>query len=241
MLTFGVLADIVGRKFGMVFACLWLALWSVLAAGAWGAHGSTGGLFAALIAYRFLIGIGIGAEYVSSSLRLRACHVASAKSISTQLQPAGSVAASENTEGEGVQKNRQQLYFVLSTNTAIDFGFAIAAFVPLVLLWICGTSNGELTTVWRVSLGLGAVCPLTILVFRAKMHEPVAYQKGRINYKKMPWVLIMKRYWVRFVAVCVAWFLYDYVTYPAGIYSSLILSRVVPDNDLYKTFGWNTL
>ena len=62
MLTFGVLSDVIGRKFGMIFASLWIALWSVIAAGAWGAGGSTGGLFAALIAYRFLIGIGIGAE-----------------------------------------------------------------------------------------------------------------------------------------------------------------------------------
>lgn len=71
---FGVLSDKIGRKFGMLFASSWLILWSILSAGAYGAGGSIGGLLAALQAYRFLIGIAIGAEY-----------------------PAGSVACSENS------------------------------------------------------------------------------------------------------------------------------------------------
>ncbi len=75
---------------------------------------------------------------------------------------------------------------MLATNTALDFGFTIAAFVPLVLLWICGTTNGGLTTVWRVSLGLGAVAPLLILLFRTQMKEPQSYVKNKINYRKMP-------------------------------------------------------
>ncbi|KDN50397.1 MFS general substrate transporter [Tilletiaria anomala UBC 951] len=221
MLTFGVLADVVGRKFGMIFASLWLTLWSILAAGAWGANGNTGGLFAALIAYRFLIGIGIGAEY-----------------------PAGSVAASENTEAEGVSKKRQQMYFSLATNTAIDWGFVVASFVPLVLLWICGTSTHGLTIVWRLSLGLGAIPPLAVLLFRTRMQEPTSYQKNKISWKKLPWGLVLKRYWLRFTAVCLAWWCYDWVSYPAGIYSSLIAEQLVPGTGaetLYATFGWSTL
>lgn len=96
MIVFGVLSDRIGRKFGMLFASVWLSLWSVIAAGAYGAGGSINGMFAALEAYRFLLGIAIGAEY-----------------------PAGSVAASENTEGAGVNPRRQQMYFVLATNTMI--------------------------------------------------------------------------------------------------------------------------
>lgn len=47
MLVFGLLTDKIGRKFGMIFASLWLALFSILIAGAWGAGGSVSGLFAA--------------------------------------------------------------------------------------------------------------------------------------------------------------------------------------------------
>lgn len=46
----------------MIFASLWLALFSLISGVAYGAGGSIQGLFTALIAYRFLLGIGIGAE-----------------------------------------------------------------------------------------------------------------------------------------------------------------------------------
>lgn len=43
MLVFGVLSDRIGRKSGMIFASIWLTIWSVISAGAWGAGGSTKG------------------------------------------------------------------------------------------------------------------------------------------------------------------------------------------------------
>lgn len=231
MLVFGVGVDLTGRKGAMLFASIWLTIFSVLSAGAWGAGGSPttgskglGGLFDALIAYRFLIGIGIGAEY-----------------------PAGSVAASENTEEEGIKKSRQQMLFSLATNCAIDVGFVTAAFVPLVILWIAGgTSDGQLTTVWRVSLGLGAIPPLTVLLFRLQMKETESYTKYHIKWTKVPWWLVIKRYGVRFSALCLAWWCYDWVTYPTGTYISQILQSVVkagPDGkqNLYQLLGWTTL
>ncbi|CAD6909596.1 unnamed protein product [Tilletia controversa] len=218
MLTFGVLSDKIGRKFGMIFASCWLALFSVLSAGAYGAGGSLDGLYAALIAYRFIIGIAIGAEY-----------------------PAGSVAASENTEGDGVNKKRQQMYFSLATNTMIDFGFVIAAFIPLLLIWICGMDH--LRLVWRLSLGFGAVPPLILLYFRTKMEESKHYQKSSISkFGQMPWWLIFKRYWVRLAAVSLAWWIYDWVTYPAGLYSDYILATVLPDDASFQSnLGWGVV
>lgn len=46
----------------------------------------------------------------------------------------------------------------------IDFGFVIATFVPLVILWIAGMDH--LRLVWRLSLGLGVLPPLLLLFFR---------------------------------------------------------------------------
>ena len=84
-----------------------------------------------LAAYSFLLGIGVGAEY-----------------------PCGSVAASEQSEEEGIAKNAQHRWFALATSakpslwhprggtyvpildTMIDFGFVISSFVPLVLFWM---------------------------------------------------------------------------------------------------------
>ncbi|SNX82971.1 related to GIT1 - Glycerophosphoinositol transporter also able to mediate low-affinity phosphate transport [Melanopsichium pennsylvanicum] len=202
MLLFGFLVDRFGRRYGMWFASIWLALWSVLIAGAWGAGGSVGGLFAALSAYRFIIGIAIGAEY-----------------------PSGSVAASENTEGEGVAKNRQQMYFIIATNTMIDLGFVVAALVSYILLLIFGMNH--LAWVWRLTLGLGAIPPLLVFFFRIGIKEPDHFRKGAIK-TGVPYWLIFKRYWVRLLAVCLAWFMYDYVSYPSGIFSSLILKQLNP-------------
>jgi hypothetical protein len=46
----------------LLIEALVLIVFSALCAGAYGAEGSLQGLFAALSAYRFLIGIGIGGE-----------------------------------------------------------------------------------------------------------------------------------------------------------------------------------
>jgi MFS family permease len=66
-------------------------------------------MLTALAAYRFLLGIGIGGEY-----------------------PAGSVGCSESTgELESGTRNR---WFIWFTNLAIDAGFVVAAFVPMVVV-----------------------------------------------------------------------------------------------------------
>ncbi|SPO23393.1 related to GIT1 - Glycerophosphoinositol transporter also able to mediate low-affinity phosphate transport [Ustilago trichophora] len=219
MLLFGFLVDRIGRRHGMWFASIWLTLWSILIAGAWGAGGSIGGLFAALSAYRFIIGIAIGAEY-----------------------PSGSVAASENTEGEGVNKNRQQMYFIIATNTMIDLGFVVAALVAYILLLFFGMKH--LAWVWRLTLGIGALPPLIVFFFRMGMQEPEHYRKNAIK-KNVPYWLIFKRYWVRLLAVCLAWFAYDYVSYPSGIYSSIIVKQLNPGNGsdydtLKKSLAYST-
>jgi len=53
----------------------------------------------------------------------------------------------------------------------IDFGFVIAAFVPLVLLWIFGLDH--LRAVWRVSLGLGVIPALAVLIWRLRERSPL--------------------------------------------------------------------
>lgn len=118
-LLFGYLSDKFGRKFGMISATIIVVVFSILSAGSYGAGGSTTGMLAALAAYRFLLGIGIGAEY-----------------------PAGSVAASEATS-EAKQGHRHAM-FVMVTNFVIDLGFVFGGFVPLVLL-VCSPYWNRLT------------------------------------------------------------------------------------------------
>ncbi|KAJ8453733.1 hypothetical protein ONZ51_g13433 [Trametes cubensis] len=213
MLIFGYLSDKMGRKFGMMLATGIVALFSGLSAASSGAHHSVDGLIAMLAACRFLLGIGIGAEY-----------------------PCGSVAASEQSEEPGINKNAQHRWFALATNSMIDFGFVISAFVPLVLFWIFGENH--LRAVWRLSLGLGVVPALAVFVWRLRMEEPTRFKKDSMARAKVPYMLIIRRYWVSLAAISTTWFIYDFITYPFGLYTSTVTNTITGGNDsLSVVFG----
>ena len=165
-----------------------------------------------LLAYRFIIGFGIGAEY-----------------------PAGSVAAAENTEDPGIAKSSQQKLLVFATNTMlvldlrrvfesstdaiilvrIDWGFVVAYLVPYICLQIFGDNPTGLEWTWRLTLGFGAIVPLIVLPFRLLMSEPKLYQDNsaqKIPVRNIPWLLIFKRYWPKLLGVSLSWFIYDWVS-----------------------------
>ncbi|KAG9315288.1 major facilitator superfamily domain-containing protein [Chiua virens] len=217
MLTFGWISDKIGRKFGMMTATGIVAVFAGLSAASSGANGSFGGMIAMLGACRFLIGIGIGAEY-----------------------PCGSVSASEQTEQEGIAKNAQHRWLALATNSMIDVGFVIGAFVPLVLYWIFGPNH--LRAVWRLSLGLGVVPAVAVLLWRLRMEEPVSYKKNSMKRMRIPYNLVIKRYWKGLFGISLAWFIYDFITYPFGLYSSTITNAVTGDDaSLAVVFGWSVV
>lgn len=85
----------------------------------------------------------------------------------------------------------------------IDFGFVVAAVVPLILYKIFG--DNHLRAVWRLSLGLGVVPALAVFLWRLKMEEPTRYKKDSMRNAKIPYFLIFKRYWVGMVGLCLTW------------------------------------
>ncbi|TFK40017.1 putative metabolite transporter [Crucibulum laeve] len=217
MLSFGYLSDKIGRKFGMMTATGIVALFSLLSAASAGAHGSVIGLLGMLGAMRFLLGIGVGAEY-----------------------PCGSVSASEQSEEPGISKNAQHRWFALATNSMIDFGFVISAFVPLVLFWIFG--NNHLRAVWRLSLGLGVVPALLVFIWRLNMDEPVRYKRDSMKRARVPYMLILRRYGGSLAAISFTWFLYDIIVYPFGLYSSTVVNGITGgDTNLTVVLGWNVV
>ncbi|WVQ96859.1 hypothetical protein IAU59_003966 [Kwoniella sp. CBS 9459] len=213
-LSFGWISDKVGRKFGMLLCTAIVFVFSALQAASKGPGPQ--GTINALMAYRFLVGIGIGGEY-----------------------PTGSVAAAENTEDPDIPKKSQQRLFVLATNSMIDLAFVIANFTCLVCLWIFGMNH--LNAVWRVTLGLGVIPPMFLLYFRLKMKEPEAYAKNSMKHTTIPYWLIIKRYWVKLAAVSITWFLYDWITYPFGLYATPITAVADKQGTLYTSLGWGTL
>ncbi|KAG0705715.1 major facilitator superfamily domain-containing protein [Suillus ampliporus] len=217
MLTFGYLSDKVGRKFGMMAATGIVALFSGLSAASSGANDSLNGMLAMLIACRFLLGIGVGAEY-----------------------PCGSVSASEQSEEDGIAKNTHHRWLVLATNTMIDVGFVVGAFVPLVLYWIFG--DNHLRAVWRLSLGLGVIPAAAVFFWRLRMEEPTRYKRDSMKNIRIPYGLVLKRYWRGLLGISLAWFIYDFITYPFGLYSSTITDTITGGtSSLTIVFGWSVV
>ena len=211
-------------------------VFNTLAAGAYGAGGSVYGLFAALAAYRFFTGIGIGGEY-----------------------PAGSVSCSEAT-GE-LKSGTRNRWFVMLTNgkflaleayylslhlltttsiVAIDWGFVIATLCTVIVILITGEQNKG--TAWRVIIGLGSVWPLSLIYFRWKLQEPEAFKRNGMSKTHTPWLLSIRFYGLRLLTVAAIWFIYDFSAYGFGYYSSAITDVVAPKGTaLWVVFGWNTV
>ncbi|KAK1822374.1 glycerophosphoinositol permease [Friedmanniomyces endolithicus] len=131
-LIFGWASDHWSRKWSLVVSTFIIIFFAILCTGSYGANGSIQGLLAALTAYRFFLGIGIGGGY-----------------------PAGSVACAEST-GE-LKAGTRNRWFIMFTNVQIDFGFVVAALVPMIVVLI--TTEQHLHTAWRVCLGIGIIPP----------------------------------------------------------------------------------
>ncbi|KAF2804668.1 MFS general substrate transporter [Mytilinidion resinicola] len=215
MLFFGYTSDHYSRKWSLFTSTIIILLFAALGAGSYGAGGSVGGLLAALTAYRFFLGIGIGGEY-----------------------PAGSVGCAEST-GE-LKSGTRNMWFILFTNVQIDLGFVVAAIVPMIT--VLATTEKHLRAAWRICLGIGVLPPLSLLYLRIKLQEPEAFKRETMANTKTPWLLCIKFYWKRLAVVCTIWFIYDFSVYAFGIYSSSILANLLGTSyPLWKSFGWNVL
>ncbi|KAF2825523.1 glycerophosphodiester transporter [Ophiobolus disseminans] len=215
MLFFGYTSDHYSRKWSLFASTLIIILFAALGTGSYGAGGSPTGLLAALVAYRFFLGIGIGGEY-----------------------PAGSVGCAEST-GELKQGTRNK-WFILFTNVQIDLAFLVAAIVATVVVLITGEDH--LRVAWRVCLGLGILPPLSLLYLRLKLQEPEAFKRESLANAKTPWGLIIKFYWFRLGIVSIIWFIYDFSAYSFSIYATSILANLLGESaPLWKSLAWNIL
>ncbi|WYZ42537.1 hypothetical protein EsH8_VI_000236 [Colletotrichum jinshuiense] len=213
-LAFGWLADHWSRTNSLLVSTVILLVFTALAAGSY-FRGEAVGMFNILAAWRFFVGIGIGGEY-----------------------PAGSVGCAEST-GE-LKSGSRNLWFIMFTNTMIDWGFVIGAFVPYVVAAAC--HNGHYSTIWRTSLGIGIVFPMFLFVLRLFVKEPEEFARNSMRYAKTPYMLSLKFYGWRLFVVSLIWFIYDFSAYSFGIYSSTILSNLYGDTaPLTTVFGWNTV
>ncbi|KAH9898078.1 MFS Git1p-like glycerophosphoinositol permease [Cubamyces lactineus] len=212
-ISVGLLCDRIGRKAALVATTLLIIVGAIIGTAANGAHGSVQGLFWCLTVARGITGVGVGGEY-----------------------PASSTSASE-AANEKVLKNRGPV-FIMVTNFVLSFGGPLAVSVFLIVLSAAGENH--LSTVWRVCFGIGVLLPLTVFYFRMRMLTTQLFRKAAIK-KHVPYWLVVKRYWKTMIGTCGAWFLYDFVTFPNGVFSGTIISSVIKNGDIKATAEWQLL
>ena len=209
----GIAADYYSRKSCILVATSILVLGSALCAAS---HGTTvPGMFWMLTVMRGLVGIGVGAEYPTSTL------------------------SANESANEYTTTNRGGI-LVMVTNLPLSFGGPFASIIFLIVYKICSGTE-HLEAIWRTVFALGCFWPLTVFYFRWKTATTEVYEKGRIK-RNIPYFLALKYYWKRLIGTCGTWFMYDFVTFPNGIFSSTIISSVIKDqNNLVKVAEWNLL
>ncbi|KAE8377293.1 major facilitator superfamily domain-containing protein [Aspergillus bertholletiae] len=218
MLFFGVLIDRVGRRTGVVAATTFLVLGIALAAAA---HGTSElGMFWMMIIARGVAGFGAGGEY-----------------------PVCATSATEAADETTMLRKNRGFLVASTTDFAVDLGFVSAGIVALIVLAAFGQETRA--GVWRVSFGIGFVLPLVICFFRIRMINSTQYQKHSIK-SRYPYGLILRRYWKPMLGTlltfaALAWFCYDFVTYPFGIFSSTIIQQLMTDNSTVQNIGYGTV
>lgn len=133
--------------------------------------------------------------------------------------------------------------FILVTNLPLSFGGPLAVSLFLIVFEACGEAH--YSTVWRICFGLGCFLPLSVFYFRLKMLNSVLYRRGAIK-RGVPYGLVLRYYWKSLIGTCGAWFLYDFVTFPNGVFSGTIIASVIDTSGsaghtIKTTAEWNLL
>jgi MFS family permease len=75
------------------------------------------------------------------------------------------------------------------------------------------------------------------------MLNSLLYRKCAIK-RNVPYNLVLRYYWKSLIGTAGAWFLYDFVTFPNGVFSGTIIASVIPSTGsdvIGKTAEWNLL
>lgn len=212
-ITIGLTCDYLGRKTAIIMTTAMIVVGGILATASSG--NTIQGMFWMLTISRGIVGFGTGGEY-----------------------PASSTSASE-AANEHALKSRGPI-FILVTNLPLSFGGPFAVSIFLIVLSAAGQNH--LSTVWRVCFGIGVIWPLSIFYFRIKMLNSTLYRRGAIK-RRVPYKLVLRYYWKRLIGTAGAWFCYDMVTFPNGVFSGTIISSFTKSspNPIRTTAEWQLL
>lgn len=117
-------------------------------------------------------------------------------------------------------------------------GFVVAGVVSVVII-ACYGSKKVTDGTWRVGFAIGLVFPLFVLALRLQFATSTQYKKHAIT-KNIPYAIGLRYYWKPMLGVAISWFLYDFVSYPFGLFSSVVTTQLNPNGDLLRNVGLGT-
>ncbi|KAF2033294.1 MFS general substrate transporter [Setomelanomma holmii] len=216
MLSFGFISDRLGRESGAVLTTLFLSVGIIMSAVS---HGkSDKGMFWMLTISRGIAGFGAGGEY-----------------------PVAGAGTAESTDDSDRARKHRGFIFAMVADVSASLGFVFSGLVPLLLLLCFRQQVSQYENVWRISFALGIIPPISIFWFRYRMAMSSAERKNSSRKTIMPYHLAIRRYWRPLLGSTLAWFIYNYIAYPFGLFSSTIASSVGAGDTLVKSYGWGTL
>ncbi|MGC8497505.1 MAG: MFS transporter [Thermoplasmata archaeon] len=212
-LIFGRLADIFGRKKVYGIEATILAIGAILSA--------FSPSFIFLFLTRFLLGIGIGGDY-----------------------PVSATIMSEYSN----TKDRGKLIGLVFANQGIGSVVAVAVGVVSVVALPADLA-------WRFMLAFGAIPALAVIYLRRKLPETPRYsllvnndtnvaekakevvgikdaEKVKASIKVSSFSMFIRSYWKTLMITMSTWFMLDIAYYGTGIYSSPIVSNILPVTSL---------
>ncbi|KAF2788008.1 MFS general substrate transporter [Melanomma pulvis-pyrius CBS 109.77] len=216
MLSFGFISDRLGRKSGAVLTTLFLAVGIIMSAVSHGKNDK--GMFWMLTISRGIAGFGAGGEY-----------------------PVAGAGTAESTDDSVRARKHRGFIFAMVADVSASLGFIFSGLVPLLLLLCFRQQESQYENVWRISFALGVIPPVSIFWFRYRMAMSSAERKNSSRKTIMPYHLAIRRYWRPLLGSALAWFIYNYIAYPFGLFSSTIASSVGAGDTLVKSYGWGTL
>lgn len=132
---------------------------------------------------RGIAGVGVGGEYPTSA------------------------AAALEGSNEHFDNNRGPIQVLISTLMATSGG-PLCTFVYLMALL---GSNNNLKVAYHAMYSISVFLPIFVVLFRLKMTDAKLFKKSNFKKRNIPWILILKKYWLRLLGTSSAFFLYDFV------------------------------
>lgn len=182
ILVFGYAADKFNRKSGMLVTSALVIIGSLMSTLAFQVHGTQQMLWY-LTVTRGAAGVGVGGEYPTSS------------------------AAALEGSNEHFDSVRGPIQVLISTVMATS-GSAICTFVYLMALI---GSNENLEVAYHAIYAISTILPLLVVLARWKMQNGKLFNERNFQKRKIPWMLIVRKYWLRLLGTSSAFFLYDFV------------------------------